>query len=100
MSRFFREERRLPPLANETGQWRSETASVFGGNELRGQPGCVLKDTFRAGVVDELFASDEAFLHLDSAPGAESIGKVRRGSFRRGGHGRHCVREPQTLSTE
>jgi hypothetical protein len=40
------------------------------------EPGCVLKDTFRAGVVDELLATDEAFLHRYLAPGAEAIGGV------------------------
>jgi hypothetical protein len=36
----------------------------------------VLEDTFRAGVVDEVFATDEAFLHRYPAPGAEAIGEI------------------------
>ncbi len=40
------------------------------------EPGCVLEDTFWAGVVDELLATDEAFFHRDLAPGAEAIGEI------------------------
>ncbi|MEK7349686.1 MAG: hypothetical protein AAB177_02355 [Nitrospirota bacterium] len=40
------------------------------------EPGCVLEDAFRTGVVDELLAADETLLHLYSAPGAESIGEI------------------------
>jgi hypothetical protein len=36
----------------------------------------VLEDTFRAGVVDELLATDEPFLHRDLAPGAEAIREI------------------------
>jgi hypothetical protein len=42
------------------------------------EPGRVLEDALRAGVMDELVASDEAFLHRDLAPGAEAIGKFRQ----------------------
>jgi hypothetical protein len=38
------------------------------------KPGCVLEDALRAGVVDELFATDETLLHRKLAPGAEAIG--------------------------
>ena len=40
------------------------------------EPGCVLEDALRAGVVDELLATDEALLHRHPAPGAEAIGEV------------------------
>jgi hypothetical protein len=36
----------------------------------------VLEDALRTGVVDELLAADKTLLHLDSAPGAESIGEI------------------------
>lgn len=52
---------------------------MFGGCGFRSQPGRVLKDAFRAGVVDELLAADEAFLHRDLAPGAQAIGKFCQG---------------------
>jgi hypothetical protein len=41
------------------------------------EPGCVLEDTLRTGVVDELLATDEAFFHRYLAPGAEAIGEIR-----------------------
>ena len=40
------------------------------------EPGCVLKDALRAGIVDELFATNETLLHRKLAPGAEAVGKV------------------------
>jgi len=40
------------------------------------EPGCVLEDTFRAGVVDELLAADETLFHRHLAPGAEAIGEI------------------------
>ena len=43
--------------------------------ELRAQPGRMLKDAFRAGVVDELRAADQALLHRYLAPGAEPVGE-------------------------
>jgi hypothetical protein len=39
-------------------------------------PGCMLEDALRAGVVDELFATNETLLHRKLAPGAEAVGKV------------------------
>ena len=47
-----------------------------GAGWFRAKPGCVLEDTFRAGVVDELLATDEALLHRYPAPGAEAIGEI------------------------
>ncbi len=47
-------------------------------SRLRAQPGRVLEDTFRTGVVDELFAADEALLHRHLAPGAEAIREFGR----------------------
>lgn len=73
---------------------------MFGNSGFRSQPGRMLKDAFRAGVVDELLPADEAFLHRDSAPGAQAIGKVCQGGVQGRGHGRHCHRGPQILSTE
>ena len=49
---------------------------VRGAGWLRAEPGCVLEDALRAGVVDELLAADETFLHRQPAPGAEAIGEV------------------------
>jgi hypothetical protein len=40
------------------------------------KPGGVLENALRASVVDELLATDEAFLHRQLAPGAETIGEV------------------------
>ena len=40
------------------------------------EPGCVLEDALRAGVVNELLASDETLLHRKPAPGTEAIRKV------------------------
>jgi hypothetical protein len=40
------------------------------------KPGRVLEDALRAGVVDELLATDETLLHRHLAPGAEAIGEV------------------------
>ena len=57
----------------------------------------VLKDAFRAGVVEELAAGDEALGHRYLAPGAEPVGQ--RGLGRLGGlrwlrgdlrHGLYC----------
>ena len=47
-----------------------------GAGWFRAEPGCVLEDALRAGVVDELLAADEALLHRHLAPGAEAIGEV------------------------
>ena len=40
------------------------------------KPSCVLEDALRAGVVDELLATDETLLHRKLAPGAQAIGEV------------------------
>jgi hypothetical protein len=40
------------------------------------EPGRVLEDALRAGVVNELPAPDETLLHQKSAPGAKAIRKV------------------------
>ena len=40
------------------------------------EPGGVLEDALRAGVMDELLASDETLSHWHPAPGAEAIGEV------------------------
>lgn len=49
---------------------------VRGAGWFRAEPGCVLEDAPRAGVVDELLAADETLLHRHLAPSAEAIGKV------------------------
>jgi hypothetical protein len=49
---------------------------VRGAGWLLAEPGCVLEDALRAGVVDELLAADETLLHRHLAPGAETIGEV------------------------
>lgn len=71
--------------------------------ELRAQSGRMLEDAFRAGVVDELRAADQAFLHRHLAPGAEPVGERSGGKSRSGwvAHsGAHCHRGPRTLSTD
>ena len=73
---------------------------MFGCDWFESESGRVLKDAFRAGVVDELVAADQAFLHGDPAPGTEPVGEVGRGSVVWCRHGGHCLRGPQTLSTE
>jgi len=40
------------------------------------EPGGVLEDALRAGVMDELLATDETLLHGKAAPGAEAVGEV------------------------
>jgi hypothetical protein len=70
------------------------------------ESGCVLEDALRAGVVDELVAADETFLHRETTPGAEAIWKVGRrrsqvwfcGSHI--GHVRHSLRPLRTLSID
>lgn len=73
---------------------------MFGCDRFEPESGRVLEDAFRAGVMDKLVAADQAFLHRDAAPGTEPVGEVGRGGIVRGSHGRHCLRGPQTLSTE
>ena len=57
-------------------------ADVFNSLLVRGagwfwaEPGRVLKDALRAGVVDELLTADETLLHHHPAPSAEAIGEV------------------------
>ncbi|HZC81453.1 MAG TPA: hypothetical protein VE222_06990, partial [Nitrospiraceae bacterium] len=70
------------------------------------EPGGVLEDALRAGVVDELLAADESLLHRQPAPGAEAIGQVGGGRslvrFRWGdiGHVRHSLRPLRILSID
>lgn len=70
------------------------------------EPGGVLEDALRAGVVDELLTADETLLHRQPAPGAEAIGEVGGGwsrvRFRRGdiGHVRHSLRPLRILSID
>lgn len=45
------------------------------------EPGCVLENALRAGIVNELLAPDETLLHRKPAPGAEAIREI--------GWGRH-----------
>jgi hypothetical protein len=40
------------------------------------EPGSVLEDAFRAGVVDELLATDVTLFHRKLAPSAEAIGEI------------------------
>jgi len=70
-----------------------------GAGWFRAEPGRVLEDAFRAGVVDELLAADEALPHRHLAPGAEAIGKFRQGCVR-SRHARHSLRPLRTLSTD
>lgn len=61
---------------------RTKLADFFNNLLVRGagwfwaEPGCVLENAPRAGVVDELLATDETLLHRHLAPGAEAIGEV------------------------
>jgi hypothetical protein len=43
---------------------------------FRAEPGCVLENALRTGVVDELLAADETLLHRHPAPGAKSIREI------------------------
>jgi len=47
-----------------------------GAGWFRAESGCVLEDALRAGVVDELLATDVTFLHRKLAPSAEAIGEI------------------------
>ena len=40
------------------------------------EPGGVLEDALRAGVVDKLLAADQPLLHRHPAPCAEAIGEI------------------------
>ena len=73
---------------------------MFGCDRFESQSRGVLKDAFRAGVMDELVATDQALLHRNAAPGTEPVRKVGRGGVLRRSHGGHCLRGLQTLSTE
>lgn len=73
---------------------------MFRCDRFESQSRGVLKDAFRAGVMDKLVAADQAFLHRNAAPGTEPVGEVGRGGVVRRSHGGHCLRGPQTLSTE
>lgn len=64
------------------------------------ESGRVLEDALRAGVMDELFAADEALLHRHLAPGTEAIREFFQGYVRGCRHGRHSLRPLRTLSTD
>ena len=49
---------------------------VRGAGWIRAEPGCVLEDALRTGIMDELIAADETLLHRHLAPSAEAIGEV------------------------
>jgi hypothetical protein len=40
------------------------------------ESGCVLEDTLRAGIVDELVAANQTLFHREPTPGAEAIWEV------------------------
>ncbi len=62
---------------NKTNQINlTDRVLVCGTGRFWAEPGCVLEDALWAGVMDELFATDETLLHRYLAPGAETIGKV------------------------
>jgi hypothetical protein len=73
---------------------------MFGCDRFESQSRGVLKDAFRAGVMDKLVAADQALLHRNAAPGAEPVWEVGRGGVLRRSHGGHCLRGLRTLSTE
>ena len=54
----------------------SRSLLVRGAGRCWAEPGCVLEDALRAGVVDELVATDETLLHRHLAPGAKAIREV------------------------
>ena len=62
---------------NKTNQIdQTDRVLVCGVWWLWAEPGCVLEDALRAGVVDELLTADETFLHRQPAPGTEAIREV------------------------
>jgi hypothetical protein len=62
---------------DETDQTdQTDRLLVCGTGRFLAEPGCVLEDALWAGVMDELFATDETLLHRYLAPGAEAIGEV------------------------
>ena len=56
--------------------YRGESPSIAASQGLRFPARGVLKDTFGAGVMDELAAAHKTFPHRHLAPGAESIGNI------------------------
>lgn len=74
---------------------------MFGsGRGLGPEAGRVLEDALRTGVMDELPSADQAFFHLDLAPGAQTVGEGVDREFRCITHGRHSLRGRRILSTE
>jgi len=57
-------------------KWFFRSLLVRGAGWFWTEPGSVLEDALRAGVVDELLAADETLLHRHLAPSAEAIGEV------------------------
>ena len=67
---------------------------------FRAKSCCVLEDAFGTGIVNELFASNEALFHRDLAPGAETVGQFRQRYVGGCCHARHSLRPLRTLSTD
>jgi len=55
----------------------------------------VLENTFGTGVMDELPAGDQSFLHGHLAPGAQAVGDLGGGRFGTGCHGSGIFHERQ-----
>jgi len=66
--------------------------SVFGRSQFGAQPGCMLEDAFRAGVMKKLVAADKALLHGDFAPGTLAVRKVCQCILNGCRHRGHCLR--------
>ena len=73
---FSASPRRTGHRRSALQKWFFRRLLVRGAGWFWAEPGGVLEDAPRAGVVDELLATDETLLHRHLAPGAEAIGEV------------------------
>ena len=88
-ARTMHGERRISIHQGWAGEKRDffNSLLVCRGGWTWAEPGCVLEDALRAGVVNELLTPDETLLHLKPTPGAEAIRKIGwgwRGRYRWG----------------
>jgi hypothetical protein len=60
----------------------------------------MLEYALGTGVMDELFPTDEPFLHQNLAPGTEAVGQVNSRCIRKSSHGGVLFLSVVTLSTD